>query len=101
MHTYKEYWKGLHINLHKYRLYQYRSVLDFINNNGLTVNVSLPWFNVGLHEFVVVTERLVDEIEGEWDAMDGRGGIANFSHNSFSLTVELFTCSICDIGGRS
>ena len=66
------------INLHKYCHYQYRSVLDFINNNGLTVNVYLPWVNVGVHEFVVVTEGLVDEVEGEWDIMDGRGGIANF-----------------------
>ena len=54
-----------------------------------------------MHEFVVAIEGLVDEVEGEWDTTNGRDGITNFSDNSFSLTVELFTCSICDIGGKS
>ena len=68
---------------------------------ALQLMYNLPWVNVVVHGFVVVTEGLVDEVEGENDVTDGRDDIANFSGNSFSLTVELFTCSICDIGGKS
>ena len=68
---------------------------------ALQLMYNLLWINAVVYEFVAMTEGLVDEVEGECDVTDGRDGIANFSGNSFSLTVELFTCSICDVGGKS
>ena len=45
---------------------------------ALQLMYDLPWVNVVVLEFVVVTEGLVDEVDCECDVMEGRNGNANF-----------------------
>ena len=55
---------------------------------ALQLMYDLSWVNVVVLEFVVVTEGLVDEVEGECDVTEGSNSNANFWGNSFSLTLN-------------
>ena len=45
---------------------------------ALQLMYDLSWVNVVVLEFVVVTEGLVDEVEGECDVTEGSNSNANF-----------------------